>query len=489
MSESPPPHGGRLRLLWWALPPLILGAVYWKGLFVWFHGDDLTLIEHVRQEDFWARLLEPRAQGTYRTLSERLFFYFFHQWFGLDGFPFRVMAFGTQVVNLWLFGALLRRAGAGLGAAVAAACVWGAHHGLSGTMSWSSSYNQALFSFFLLVSLLGFQSFLRTGRFGYYLLQWITFLAGFLALETIVVYPAIALGYALAFARKRWLWALPMFVGSAAIAWVQLQASPPGSGGEGAYAMSLHPLDWAHALRYYVKLAFGGSSGAAAAWTIAISLTLSALWRARGGDLLPLFGWFWFLIALTPYLPLAAHLSDYYLFLPSAGLAIAAGAALVEAWRSGWVWRAAAGIVLAIFLIGSLRYSRSIVDYSYRTSIRCRNLITGLRYARAWDPDKTILLTSIDDVFFYASIYHDLFRFAGDWDVYLAPDANSVRQRPDRADISRFVAPPDDALRATLRDDVVVYDASGSRLREITSLYRAYAPQRLEGMIARSAPQ
>ncbi|MEZ5361376.1 MAG: hypothetical protein R2748_03285 [Bryobacterales bacterium] len=37
-------------LLWWALPPLLLYAVYWKGLFVWFHGDDFTLIEHVRAD-------------------------------------------------------------------------------------------------------------------------------------------------------------------------------------------------------------------------------------------------------------------------------------------------------------------------------------------------------------------------------------------------------------------------------------------------------
>jgi hypothetical protein len=477
-------RSNRWRRLWWVLPPLLLYAVYWKGLFVWFHGDDLTLIEHVRAPagEFWARLFEPRAQGTYRTLSERLFFYYFYQWFGLNAFPFRALPFATQVVNLWLFGALLRRAGLARGAAVTAACLWAVHHGLSGTMSWSSSYNQALFSFFLLLSLLGFQAFLKTGNFAFYVLQWLTFLAGFLALETIVIYPALALGYALAFARRRWVWALPMFAGSAAIAWVQLQATPPGAGG-GAYHMSLNPLDWSHALRYYIELAFAGSSGAWAAWPPAAALAGFAAWQASRGKPAALFGWYWFLAALVPYLPLGGHLSDYYLFLPCAGLALAGGAALAEAWRGGWIARTAAGALLAVFLTGSLRYSDSIVDYSYRTSIRCRNLVTGLLYARARHPDKTILLTSIDDIFFYASIYHDLFKLAGVWDVYLAPDANSVRQRTDRADISRFLMPPDDALRATLRNDVVVYDASGMRLREITSLYRAYAPARLQGIL------
>ena len=380
MSESPAQERSRASLLWWVLPPLLLYAVYWKGLFVWFHGDDFSLIEHVRApaSEFWAQLFEPRAQGTYRTLSERLFFYYFHQWFGLNAFPYRVLPFATQVVNLWLLGALLRRAGLARGAAVAAACFWAVHHGLSGTMSWSSSYNQALFSFFLLISLLGFQAFLRGGGIGFYLLQWVTFLAGFLALETIVIYPAIAFGYAVAFARKRWLWALPMFLGSALIAWVQLQATPPGEGG-GAYHMSFNPLDWAAALRYYVSLALAGSSGAWAAWLLAVVLTAFAVCWAWRGRMAPLFGLYWFLVALTPYLPLAGHLSDYYLFLPSAGLAITAGAALFEAWRTGWLARAAAAALLAVFLSGSLRYSASIVDYSYRTSIRCRNLVSGLR--------------------------------------------------------------------------------------------------------------
>ncbi|MCB1018566.1 MAG: hypothetical protein KDC27_01495, partial [Acidobacteria bacterium] len=94
-----------------------------------------------------------------------------------------------------------------------------------------------------------------------------------------------------------------------------------------------------------------------------------------------------------------------------------------------------------------------------------------------------ILLTSMDEVFFYASIYHDLFKMAGVWDVYLAPDANSVSQRPDRANIDRFFLAPDDALRATLRHDVAVYDASGMRLRGATSLYEAYAPARLATML------
>src|SRR5690606_29490777 len=155
------------------------------------------------------------------------------------------------------------------------------------------------------------------------------------------------------------------------------------------------------------------SSGPWVAWVLLAALVVFALQRALRADAIPLFGLYWFLVALGPYLPLGGHLSDYYLFFPAAGLALAGGVALDAAWRAGWLHRAVAVGLLALFLSGSLRYSESIVDYSYRTSIRCRNLITGLRYARERHPDKTILLASIDDVFFYASIYHNLFRLSG----------------------------------------------------------------------------
>ncbi|MEZ5361374.1 MAG: hypothetical protein R2748_03275 [Bryobacterales bacterium] len=139
---------------------------------------------------------------------------------------------------------------------------------------------------------------------------------------------------------------------------------------------------------------------------------------------------------LTPYLPLGEHLSDYYLFLPSAGLAIAGGLAMVAAWRAGWGARRRRRRCWLSSWLGRCAIRSRLSTTAIARSIRCRNLVTGLRHARVRHPDKTILLTSIDEVFFYASIYHDLFKLAGVWDVYLAPDANSVSQRPDRASTS-----------------------------------------------------
>src|SRR5205807_2396610 len=56
----------------------------------------------------------------------------------------------------------------------------------------------------------------ETGRIRYYAGQWLTFLLGFGALELNVVYPAIALLYALCCARRLVWKTLPMFAVSAA---------------------------------------------------------------------------------------------------------------------------------------------------------------------------------------------------------------------------------------------------------------------------------
>ena len=142
----------------WLAPPAVLLAVFHDGLWTWFHTDDFSLMWLVTLsgEEFWGRLLEPRAQGTYRPLSERLFFYGLHAGFGWNSFPFRAVVFATQIVNLWLLMRLALRLGCSLGAASLAAALWAVHVGLGAPMGWTSAYNQTLCAFFLLAALLCF---------------------------------------------------------------------------------------------------------------------------------------------------------------------------------------------------------------------------------------------------------------------------------------------------------------------------------------------
>ncbi len=469
-------------LLLWLLPPLALYAVHWLGLWVWFHTDDFSLLRTAQlpAPEFWPQLLQPRAQGTYRPLSERLFFYAFYNWYGFNAFPYRVLAFGTQIVNLWLFTAIARRITGSLPAATLAACLWAAHHGLATAMSWSSAFNQPLSSFFILLSFWLFLKFAESGRISLYFLQWLTFLMGFSALETVVVYPALVLAWCVLFRRDRWVWAAAMFAGSAFLAWIQF--STVTTERTGVYALSIAPADMARTLWFYLRVDLAAYRPA---WFIALvgaPLMTVTLHEAVHKRFDALFGWAWFGITLAPFLPLANHLSIYYLFFPSAGLAFAASAVAQRYWQVDWRLRAPIALFLAAWVFVTTNMAVDIVTANYLKSIRARNLVGGLAYARVQHPNKTLLLAGIDSEFFYSSIQHQLLHVAQLYDVYLAPDRNFIETRPAQASADRYFLTPKEVLLGIRRDSLVVYDASGLQLREVTKQYRALAPLRLKAL-------
>ena len=110
VSSETRPHP-LLAALYWTIPAFLSLLLYYRGLWCWFHGDDFSLLLLVSLPDheFWPALWQPRAQGTWRPLSERLFFYYFYHWFGLDAFPYRLLVFATHIVNLWLLAAVTHR--------------------------------------------------------------------------------------------------------------------------------------------------------------------------------------------------------------------------------------------------------------------------------------------------------------------------------------------------------------------------------------------
>lgn len=451
-------------VLAWALPPCVLLAVYWTGLWVWFHHDDFTLLWQAQlpAREFWPHLLEPRAQGTYRTLSERLYFYFFHQWFGFNAFPFRLLVFVTQTVNLWLFTTVVRRVSGSLAVGVLSACLWAAHHGLAATMSWSSAYNQALCSFFLLVSFWLFLRFAESGRIRIYALQWFTFLAGFGALESIVVYPAIVIAWCVLFRRDRLRWALPMLVGSLVLVWIQM--SGPSGGRTDAYALVFAPGALAETLLYYCRNAFAAGGPAWIAWAISLPLAGLALCDAARVRLCAVFGWVWFGVALGPFLPLAHHVSDYYLFFPSAGLALAAATIAVRLWEYGWPARTSAAVVLSLWAAVTIPAARKETASNHAQSIRARDLVSGLAAARAQYPNHALLLTGIDEAFFNASIGQQMLPVTGLFNIYLAPGGDFSPQA--------FTLSAERTQRGLMRNSVIVYDASSSPPRDVTLGYR-----------------
>jgi hypothetical protein len=480
VSPTAARNPGRLLLigLYWSVPAVLSLWLFHRGLWCWFHRDDFPLLLLVQLPDhqFWAQLWQPRAQGTFRPLSERLFFYYFYHWFGLNAFPYRLLAFATLVLNLWLVAIVTRRLTGRHWAGFAAACLWGLHHSLATSMAWSSAYNQMLCTFFLLISFWLFLQFISSGNWLYYGAQWVTFLLGFGALEAIVVYPGILLAYVLLQQRRYWLPVVPLLLASAGLAWLQLSAAPPPT--EGLYQPTFG-LGLLAGLGVYAKWALAAEAKAWVAVVLAGLLLGFAAWRAWLKDWRGLFFIAWFVGAMAPYLPLAAHRSRYYLVIPFLGLAMLGGWALVEAWDAGWRFRLLGVASLVLFLPPTIHYATDNMGYDYRWSIAARNLLSGVSQARAQHPNKTILLANVPEELFYVAIYHQAFRVISVYDVFLTPDHSNIGRLSGYEPIDRFFLSRDETLRVLALGRAVVYDASGPRLKEITRSYSALAPLKL----------
>src|SRR6185295_7897338 len=150
--------------------------------------------------DFLSAMFTPMAQGTIRPWSERGFFMLFSTLFGLDALPFRIWVFATQFANLTLLNAIAGRLTGSRAAGFWAAMLWTANPALISSMTWTSTYNQVLCAFFLLLAFYLLLRYVDSGEERYWRAQWAVFLLGFGALEINVVYPAIAMLYAWLFA-------------------------------------------------------------------------------------------------------------------------------------------------------------------------------------------------------------------------------------------------------------------------------------------------
>ncbi len=77
---------------------------------------------------------------------------------------------------------------------------------------WASAYNEILCAFCILAAFYARLRWLESGGRKWLITEWAAYLAGFGALEIIVMYPAVAALHALLIARKRFWSTLPLFV-------------------------------------------------------------------------------------------------------------------------------------------------------------------------------------------------------------------------------------------------------------------------------------
>jgi hypothetical protein len=470
--------------VWRVLPLLLLLGFYWPGLTNWFYQDDfgwLNLPRGVHSfRDLGPALFAPKAHGNMRPLGDNAYFLVFSSLFGVNALPFRIWIFAVQMASLVLLGSIVSRLASSSAAGFWAQVLWIANPSLAPLMCWTSVHNQVLSSLFFLLAFYFLLRHIETGRRAYYAAQWAAFVFGIGALETNVVYPALAAVYTMLFARSFLKKILPMFLMSALAVFIHFLFAPVAH--EGPYALHFDTRILTTLWTYWTW-ALGPPRLAVVrpipSWLVALSVAaLSAAcvtliaFQARRRKYLGLFAIAWFVIILSPYLLLSDHMTDYYVAIPAIGVAILGAWAIACAWRSMLIWRIAAVLCVAIYLAASLPAAWAITRWNHARGARVEDLCLGVAEIHQAQPTKIILLDGIDTDLFWSAIVNVPFRVMEIPHVYLVPGSESRIAAPAGL-VTKYVLPQGLALHAVRENRAVVYRVDDSLLRNVTSRYRA----------------
>lgn len=476
----------RLKIaLFWALPTLFFVWLYWYGTRAWFQQDDFAWLAQRDGVHSWRELLDalfvPRAQGTIRPWSERLFFILLYDRFGLDHRPYHLLVALTQVANLFLLQSITLRLTQSRLAALLAPILWLSNVGLATPLSWLSSYNEVLCAFFLLLAFWLLQR-------GYFVWQVVVFLLGFGALELNIVYPALAATWCWLYQRDRLKRTMWLFSVSALYAFVHFRYAPNPKAGPYAQHWDLSVIDtyvryWGTALTSGLNPAYlhrlPESFWTATAWTLAVVLTVFGTWAWRRGNRLPAFGFLWFSVSIAPVLSLRDHFTDYYLAIPSIGLALILAALAHAAWQSRHLaWRLSAAAVLVGHLAFAIPTNRQITIWRYERGHRIRALVEGLERAHQLHPGQTIFLRGIDSELLWSGLYDHPCHLFGVSDVYILPGGGEgIEPHPELGDLTQYFASPGFVAQVVSKGHAAVYSFEGTVLRNITRKYTAQMPR------------
>ena len=496
MASPPYPAGNitnrAVRAGYWLLPSLLCLTIYWLGLRTWFWQDDFAWlglsVGPKETGKLWTILFAPMAQGTIRPLSERAFFLVFYSLFGLNGVPYRMMAFATQMANLVLLALVARRLTGSRAAGFWAPVFWVVNSVLVRAMSWNSAYNQILCAFFLLLAFYYLLRHIETGKTRFLVGEWISFIAGFGALELMVLYPALAFLYALCRARGRLVKTLWMFPVSAAYAALHWYVAPktPASGYRMEFDASVFSSLWTYWQWALGPARIPDANLVIPNWVVQVGTAVLSLcllgfaaWKLRRKEWLAGFLLGWFVIVLAPVLPLRDHLSVYYLTIPTIGLAVLGAWGFCEAWQRGGALRTVSLLAATAYLAASLPVARYETRWDYENARAARTLVRGVARARELHPGKVILLTGVNGDLFWTAIVEKPFRLVGVTDVYLVPGSEeSIEARPGLDQVSDYELPPGPALKALEENRAVVYAVGSQRLTNVTPVFRALARDR-----------
>jgi hypothetical protein len=475
------PRSRAARLACYAIPFAFCLAVHWLALKTWFFSDDFAWLglrsDIGSPHDLLLALFEPRAQGTVRTLSERLFFLVFSSLFGLSAPPFRIWVFLTQFANIALLIVITRRLTGSALASILAPVFWCGNAALALAMAWSSAYNEIACAFFILLAFYFLLRHIETGQSKYWIWQWVAFILGFGALELNVVYPALAAAYTLLCARAYFRKTLWLFLPSTLFAYIHLFVIPAPTD---PYYSPHYDAGIFMTLWKYLIFAAGASRpnaidwrpvwlGLACAALALLALAAFALRRSLARDGRAIFLAAWFFIVIAPVLPLRNHFTEYYVTIPSIGFSILAAWGFAASHVRARIGLAA---LAALYLTLSITDIYVSENYYYSHSRKIKHLIASLEALPQEDRSKIILLAGIDNDFFWSGFFDNPFRLIGVDRLYLVPGSEtSIAPHPEWGGISRYVIPIDVALQDIRKHEAAVYALDGRTLRDVTWLY------------------
>lgn len=409
----------------------------------------------------WKLLFEPRAQGTMRIFSDRLYFWILSSLFGMDPLPFRAAAFAVHFLNLWLLVRIASRVTASWIPGAAAAFFFAVAASAVKPLAWASAFNQVLAACCMLAAFHLYLGWLETGGRTKWIAHFLVFLLSFGALESVIVFPAAVTLWTLLYAPGRIRGALPQWIpsflfGAVHLFWIQ---HPAGTDYAPTFDSGILTGLW-----LYASMALSP--------VLAILLLAAAGWRGwRHRDWKPAFFLFWFVLFLSPVLPFQNRLTDYYLFVPSTGLALAAGCLMRD--RAS----IAAGVVaLTAFTLISARRAQPDIAQMLARSERIHRLMDAASQLIETKGVDTILLSGVDSDLFISALQDSPFRLLGPIKVFLVPGSEtSIRSRADLGGVSAYKISLPQAVQVLESPKTAVLSITGDEIFDATARYRNVA--------------
>jgi len=466
------------RAVYFLAAPALCLAVFWRVPLTWFANDDFAWLGLPLEVHGIRSLLDllfaPKAQGTIRVFSERLYFLTFASLFGFHAMPYHLFALATWFADLTLAALIGARLTGSRAAGLLAAIFWTTCGVIVMPLEWASAYNEVLCAFSILLAFYARLRWIDSGSRGSKILEWAAYLAGFGVLEIIVVYPALVALHALCFDRKRLRSTLPMFVPAIAFGAAHLLLIPKDAGPY--YSLTIDKRLPGTLFQYLLwtigPTRLDGRRNEMVAAAAGAALLVFVVAKLRRREFRPLFFCGWFLLLLAPVLPLPNHIEDYYATIPALGLAWLAGWASVEAWRTASILRIFVVLLAAGYLAGSIRLIEDYTQWEYARSLRMRAVVLGVEDVAREHPDASVLLAGVDNDLFQAGFQDDPWRLFGLQKLYLVPGGDrGIAARADRGGVTRFLITPRQALDRIENHEAYVLAVSKDAAQDVTRSY------------------